>query len=268
VRGRRPSATVGAVAASCALVAALGAALSGAATNKDGDLIVAFQGRQAPNTLPRSKPAPVTVRMVGEVRSATGRSEQLPQLRTISVAINRQGKLFDRGLPVCEVRANEPATEAEARRICGESLVGSGRVAVQVRIPTQPFFLVHARLLVFKGPVRDGHKLILAQAYTEDPPGAFILTFRVARQAKGAFGTVLSTSLPRSAWQWAYLTRFEMSLHRTYVHRGVRRSYVSAACNVPAALDSAFFPFARATFGFADGRRLAATISGRCRVRN
>lgn len=126
---------------------------------------------------------------------------------------------------------------------------------------------MHARLLVFNGPRRGGQRLILAQAYTRDPPGAFVLTFRVTKRSRGVFGTVLSTRLPRSAWGWAYLTRFEMSLHRTYRYRGQRRSYVSAACRAPAAFDSAIFPFARATYGFADGRRLSTAITSRCRVK-
>lgn len=244
------------------------AAPAWAELNKEGDLIVAFEGGQAPSVLPRSRPVPVAVRVAGGIRSATGRDDQLPQLRTIAVAINRQGRLFDRGLPICEVSSIQPSTEEKAREICGEALVGRGRVTVQVRIPTQPPFPVRGRLLVFNGPTREGHKTILAQAYTRSPPGAFVLTFRVSRRAEGAFGTVLSTRLPREAWAWAYLTRFEMSLHRTYEHRGVRRSYVSAACSVPAAFDSAIFPFARATYGFADGRRLSTTVSGRCRVRD
>lgn len=245
----------------------LAAAGAGASLEKDGDLIVAFEGDQSPRLLPRAQPAPIRVRVAGEVRSAADRSETLPQLRTIAVAINRQGRLFDRGLPSCELRSIQPATRRAALRLCGPARVGSGRVRVQIRLPDQPAGTVAARLLVFNGPKRGGRRLIYAQAYTRDPPGSFVLTFRVSKRSRGVFGTVLSTQLPRSAWGWAYLTQFEMSLHRTYTHRGVRRSYVSAACSVPAAFDSAIFPFARATYGFADGRRLSTTITSRCRVR-
>lgn len=234
-------------------------------SNQDGDLIVSFDGALSPNSLPREALAPVSVRVAGDVRSASGAEFQLPQLRQISVAINRQGRLFDRGLPSCPLETIEPASEAGALAACRAALVGSGSVRVQVRIPGQEPFLVRARLLAFNGPRRNGHKLIYAQAYSRKPPGAFILTFRVSNRP-GLFGTVLSTTLPLSSQGWAYLTHFDMTLHRTYVYRGRHRSYVSAACRAPAGFESALFPFARATYGFADGRSLSTSASGRCRV--
>jgi hypothetical protein len=254
-------------AAALLATAALGAgAPARAELSQQGNLIASFDGGLWPTRLPRRAPAPVAVRVAGNVRDAAGNEAQLPQLRTIAVAINRQGRLFDRGLPSCEVSAIQPSTEAGARAQCGAAIVGSGHVTAQVRIPNQPSFSVHAKLLAFNGPHRNGHRLILAQAYAREPPGAFILPFTL-RQKGGLFGTVLSTTLPPSAQSWAYITHFDMTLHRTYAYRGARRSYVSAACSAPAGFRSAIFPFARATYGFDDGRRLTTTVGGRCTVR-
>jgi hypothetical protein len=119
--------------------------------------------------------------------------------------------------------------------------------------------------LAFNGPRRNGHKLILAQAYARNPPGAFVLKFKVSRR-KGVFGTVLSTTLPRSAQRWAYLTHFDMTLHRTYDYRGHRHSYVSAACAAPPGFRTALFPFARATYSFDDGQILSVPVARSCRV--
>ena len=252
-----------------ALAAAAALGLAGipahAELSKDGDLIASFTGGLAPSALPRHTRVPVAVRVAGDVRSASGEEASLPQLRTIKVAINRQGRLFDRGLPVCEVGRIQPATERAARRVCGGALVGSGHVTVQARLPTQRLFTVRAKLLAFNGPRRSGHKLILAQAYARNPPGAFVLIF-VVKRGEGVFGTTMTTTLPRSAQAWAHLTHFDMTLRRTYTWRGKRRSYVSAACSAPDAFDSAVFPFARATYGFADGRQLSTTIARRCTV--
>jgi len=254
-----------------ALIAAALAALCAAAvpvwaaTNGEGDLVVSFDGGISPAKLPRKQLAPVAVRVGGDVRSASGAAEQLPQLRRITVAINRQGRLFDRGLPVCRARQIQPAREKNARRICRGALVGDGHVRVQVRIPGQPPFTVRAKLLAFNGPRRGGRKLILAQAYAKDPPGAFILTFTVRRR-KGTFGTVLTTTLPKQTRKWAYLTHFDLRLRRVYGYRGKRRSYISASCAAPAGFESAVYPFARATYRFADGQRLTLSESGVCRV--
>lgn len=234
--------------------------------NKEGDLEVSFDGGLSPTRLPRQATVPVAVRVSGNVTSATGKGDQLPQLRTISVAINRQGRLFDHGLPTCQVKTIQPATEDGARAACGGALVGSGHVTVQVHIPDQPTFTVKAKLLAFNGPRKNGHKLILAQAYARNPPGAFILTFRLSRH-NGVFGTVMSTTLPHEALTWAYLTHFDMTLHRTYTYRGARHSYVSAACTAPDGFASAFFPFAKATYVFANGSRLTTSVARRCEVR-
>lgn len=237
-----------------------------AAPVKDGDLIASFEGKISPTALPRSRPVPIGVSVSGDVRSASGETDSLPQLRTIRVAINRRGVLFYRGLPVCDVSEIQPATEQAARRICGGSLVGSGHVIVQVHLQGQLPFAVRAPLLAFNGPRRHGQKLILAQAYSRQPPGAFVITFRIERRP-GLYGTVMNTSLPLAAREWAYLTHFDMTLRRTWRYRGARRSFVSAACPAPAALHSAIFPLARATYGFADGRRLSTSETGRCTVR-
>lgn len=236
-----------------------------AVSNGDGDLVVTFEGGISPKKLPRSAPAPVSVRVAGGVHSASGEPDQLPQLQRISVAINRQGHLFSRGLPTCDPATIQPATQAAAREVCGGALIGRGNVVARVNLPPQPPFALRAKLLAFNGPTRHGHKLILAQVYARKPPGAFILTFRVERKG-GNFGTVLTTTLPERARDWAYLTHFEMNLHRTYTYRGKRRSLVSASCSAPTGFHRAVFPFARATYSFADGRRLSLSQAATCRV--
>jgi len=236
-----------------------------AEVGQEGSLIGTFDAQLRPSSLPREEPAAVAIRVAGDFRDASGDPDQLPQLRQIKVAINRQGRLFDRGLPVCRVEKIQPARQEVARRICGDAIVGSGHVELRVHIPTQPAFTVKANLLVFNGPRRNGHKLILAQAYARNPPGAFVLTFRVSRQP-GTFGTVMSTTLPRAAQEWAFLTHFDMNLHRTYTYRGRLRSYISAACSAPEGFRSALFPFARATYGFVDGQRLSLAVARVCHV--
>jgi len=250
--------------AATALLLCLGISAQ-AERNGEGDLVVTFDTAMHPTRLPRQTVAPVAVRVAGDVQLASGNTAQLPQLRTISVAINRQGRLFDRGLPICHVGEIEPASERAARRVCGGSIVGSGHVTLQARIPTQPLFTVKAKLLAFNGPRRSGDKLILAQAYARKPPGAFVLSFRVSRRP-GLFGTVMSTTLPRRTQHWAYLTHFDMTLHRIYTFRGQPRSYISAACSAPAGFDTVLFPFARATYDFANGQSLTTTAAQSCRV--
>jgi hypothetical protein len=230
---------------------------------QQGKLIVGFDGGLSPKRLPRNKPAPVAVRVAGDIKTTKG--AELPQLRTITVAINRAGKLYDKGLPTCNVRAIQPATEQEAQTLCHRSIVGTGHVTLQAHIQGQHSFGVEGKLLAFNGPTRGGHKLVLAQVYSDAPPGAFVLTFTLKKQP-GLFGTVMSTTLPPEAQGWAYLTHFDMTLDRSYRHQGVVHSYVSAACAAPPGFPGAVFPFAKAAFGFGNGQRLAMTVVRSCVV--
>lgn len=253
-------------AAALALVLlAAGVTVAQAEVERQGNLVVNFDGGISPKSLPRTGTAPVAV-SVDSTFMATDGADPPPQLRRISIAINRGGRLFDRGLPTCRVRRIQPSTIAAARRICGGAIVGSGSVRVRVRLENQLPFTFKGPLLVFNAERRGGKRRLLAQVYGRKPPSAFVLTFRIAKR-RGTFGTVIETTLPRPAREWAYVTHFEMKLRRTYTWRGQRRSFVSAGCAAPAGFPGAVYPFARGEFGFAGGRSVTTTLIRNCNVR-
>jgi hypothetical protein len=249
-----------------ALVAALcfGAAAQ-AELAQEGNIVLSFDGGISPQALPRSGTAPVAVAIDSTVKTTDG-ADPPPQLREIGIAINREGRLFDRGLPTCRVRRIQPTTIEAARRICGGAIVGSGRVGVRVHLDNQDPFTFEGPLLVFNAQRQGGSRRILAQVYGLRPPSAFVLTFKILRRP-GTFGTLIRTTLPKSAWKWAYVTHFQMRLKRTYMHEGKRRSYVSAGCPAPPGFSVAVYAFAKGTFEFAGGRRVSSTLTRTCRVR-
>lgn len=249
-----------------ALLVALGvAAAAQGEVEQKGDVIVGFNGGISPHALPRTGTAPVAVTIDSSFKSAKG-EQQPPQLRTISIGINRRGKIFDRGLPTCKVRRIQPTTIAAAKRICGSAIVGRGHVQVLVNLDNQPPFVFKGPMLVFNAERSGGDRRLLAQVYGRKPPSAFVLSFRITR-APGEFGTVIKTSLPQSAREWAYVTQFDMKLQRTYAYRGQRYSYVNAGCAAPEGFPGAVFPFARARFGFAGGELVESTLVRDCKVR-
>jgi hypothetical protein len=207
----------------------------------------------------------VAVSVEGSFRAAE-KGDPPPQLRKISVAINSQGKIYDKGLPKCKVRRIQPTTVAVAKRICGESIVGSGRIVVRVRLENQHPFTFKGPILLFNAKRQGGQRRLLAQVYGEKPPSAFVLSFKVAKRG-GAFGNVIETTLPEAARRWAYVTRFEIRLSRTYTHAGQTRSYVSASCAAPEGFPGAVYPFARARFGFEGGETVETTLIRSCEVR-
>lgn len=249
-----------------ALLVAVGVApLAQAEVQQQGDLIVNFDGGIAPRALPREGVAPVTVTVDSSFKSAAG-VDPPPQLRTLAIGINHAGKIFDRGLPSCQVRKVQPATIEAARRICGAAIVGNGRVQLRVNLVNQPPFTFEGPMLVFHAERANGHRRLLAQVYGRKPPSAFVLTFKIVRK-KGTFGTVIQTYLPQSARKWAYVTGFAMRLRRIYTYRGHKHSFVSAGCAAPDGFPGAVYPFARANFGFAGGKHVVTTLVRDCTVR-
>ncbi len=228
--------------------------------------MVSFNGGISPRALPRTGVAPVAVSVDSSFKAVDG-TDPPPQLQQISIGINRGGKVFDRGLPTCEVGDIQPATIKAARRICGGAIVGRGHVQVRVHLTNQEPFTFDGPLLVFNAERVGGNRRLLAQIYGTRPPSAFVLTFKVLK-GKGTFGTVIKTTLPAQARKWAYVTRFNMKLQRTYTYRGKQHSYISAGCAAPPGFPGAVYPFARATFGFAGGKQVkSAPLLRDCTVR-
>ncbi len=247
------------------LIVALGVAgVARGEAGGDGNVIVSFTGGISPKTLPRADTAPVGVSIDTAFKAIDG-ADPPPQLREISIAINRQGKIFDRGLPTCRIRSIQPTTISAARRICGGAIVGSGHVGVRVHLMNQQPFTFTGPLLVFNAEPSDGKRRLLAQVYGIKPPSAFVFTFKVLKRS-GTFGTVIRTVLPESAQKWAYVTHFDMRLQRTYAYEGERRSFVSASCAAPAGFRSALFPFARGKFTFAGGLDVTVGLNRECKV--
>jgi hypothetical protein len=260
-RGRQVG--LGALLAAALLLLAVAAAAR-AELSASGDLFVRFSGAISPNALPRQARAPIAVAIAGTVKTLSG--ERPPALRRIAIAINRGGRLDADGLPLCRRAQIQPSSTAEARAVCGPALVGEGSFDADVAFPEQSAFPSHGHVLAFNAVV-DGKGAILAHVYGAEPaPITRIIVFRIRKRA-GTYGTVLSASVPEAVNQWGYLTHFSLNLHRSYVYRGERRSYLSAACAAPAGFPGATFPFAHAAMSFDDGRTLSSTLTRSCRVR-
>jgi hypothetical protein len=255
---------LGPIAAALALVLG-GVGAAWAEVGQSDNAIVKFDGGISPRALPRTAPAPVTVSIDAGVRAANG-ADPPPQLQRISIGINRNGRIYDRGLPTCQVRRIQPATIAAARRICGGAIVGDGHVQVRVDLANQQPFTFKGPLLVFNAQRSGGHRRLLAQVYGTKPPSAFVLTFKVLSQG-GALGTVIRTALPQAAREWAYVTHFDMRLHRIYTYDGRRHSFISAACEAPSGFPGAVFQFARGSFKFSEGEEVDTELVRNCRVR-
>ncbi len=116
-----------------------------------GNVRVSFEGQLSPHTLPRAATAPVRVSVATKIASTDGATP--PQLRRISIAINRHGRLDPSGLPVCPLRRVQPSTTADALAACRSSLVGEGQFAANVMFSAQAPFPSAGKVYAFNSVI-------------------------------------------------------------------------------------------------------------------
>jgi hypothetical protein len=254
---------IGALTLALALALLALGALAQAEVVRKGDLQVKFEGELTPHALPRASQAPVNVSVSAKI-TPVGKAE-LPQLRQMSIAINRNGAINTKGLPVCQLDDIQPATTADALAVCRKSLVGEGSFTADVPESGQAPFPSEGKLYAFNG-IEDGRPAILAHVYGTTPvPTSFTLPFEL-KPSKGTFGTVLTTSLPEVTGNSSYITGLSLNLGRNFSVHGHKRSYLSAGCPAPKGFPGAVFPFARASFAFAGGQTLTSVLTRSCRA--
>jgi hypothetical protein len=252
-------------AALAALFLLISASLASAEVTQEGNLRVSFTGGLSPNALPRRGAAPVKVEFGGEIKTTDGQAP--PQLRTISLAINRHGRFDFRGLPACHYHQIHPASTGEAIETCPDSVIGKGIFSAHVELPEQSPFPSSGSVTAFNG-VFHGRHVIFAHVFGTTPlPQSQVLVFNLGKTS-GAFRTTLSAELPRVAAEWGYVSGLSLSLRKVFRYKGEQRSLLTAGCPAPGGADVAVFDFARASFGFEDGRELAVTMTRSCRAKD
>jgi hypothetical protein len=243
----------------------LGSGMAQGELSQTGTLRISFSGDFSPRSLPRDRPAPITVHVKGAIGTTDG--SHPPPVRRVEIALNRNGRVTTEGLPACTSARLQSTSTQEALARCRSALVGRGRFGAEVEFPSAEPFPATGRALAFYG-TRKGRPALMLHLYITTPvQTTFVLVLKISHQEKGQFGTVLTASIPSLAGGLGSVTEIDLTLGRTYTFRGRRRSFLSASCDAPAGFPGAVFSLARGSFFFADGRRVDTTLTRDCRVR-
>ncbi|HEY2333558.1 MAG TPA: hypothetical protein VGH58_00935 [Solirubrobacterales bacterium] len=227
-----------------------------------GALRVAMQAQLAPHKLPRSSPAPIRFSVSANIASTDGSIP--PQLRGLTVKINRNGQIDPTAVPVCTMEEVQPSTTQGALNACRSSFVGEGRFFAKVLISQKSPFPSVGRIVAFNGTY-EHHPAILAHVYGTAPvPTSFTMPFMITKIAKGTYGTKLHAQLPRFSGKWGYVTGISLDLGRP---SGGHRPYLSAACPAPKGFGKASFSLAEATLSFAGHGPVSQVLTRSCGVR-
>jgi hypothetical protein len=136
-----------------------------------------------------------------------------------------------------------------------------------VALPEQSPYPSDGTILAFNGRFH-GRPVIFAHIYGTQPlPTSFTLPFEVKRSATGTYGITLVADLPQVAANWGYVSGFSLVLQRRFRYQGKPRSYIAAGCPAPKGFPGTTFAFAKASFGFEDGKEMRTTLTRSCGVR-
>lgn len=265
-----PPSASGVSSASTPSVPPADARASSSVVSQQGSLRVTVSGKLRPKRLPRTGTAPISVSVGGRVSTTDGSPP--PELKSIAVKINRNGRFDSAGLPLCPIAKIQPASSARALANCRNALVGDGSFTALVSFGeaetgTSETYETKGRLLLFNGR-KGGKPVLFGQIYSAHPfATSFVIPFAVKNVAKGRFGTLLSATLPAALRNWGNLTGIEMTLSRRYAYQGKQRSYISAGCPAPKGFGTAVFALVRSTFSFEGGQSVSSTLTDQCKVR-
>lgn len=247
-------------------LAATGPAVAG--TSLRGELLERVTSEIFPTRLPRSQPAPITLR-VGFASKAMNRPE-VPELSQISLELSSRVAFRTEGLPSCPI--SRLSGYGNARRTCAHSLVGHGFVVTEISLPGKAPIRVDGHVLAFyneEGLGTRSNPYILAQVITGgEEPLTYVLPFEIERRAAFAVATRLilrhmRTVLGKPIYGGAYqfrgiygrISSFEITLHRLFRGHGKRESLVSADCPDPhpSITDPEEFPPVNVRLEYANG---------------
>lgn len=250
-----------------------------------GEVELGMSGEIIPSKLPRSRPAPVSLR-IGFI-SEEPSTHTAPELTRIALEIFRNVTFQTAGLPSCPL-AKLYSTTATARQACARSLVGRGRVISEVKLPGRAPATIDGSLLAFYNSA-EGHRGILARVTSGGSlPLTYVIPFRF-RKGRSLFGTSLYVDRSHMTGIqgicaighpncfstygfegiYGHISSFELTLKRRFTRADRRESFVNADC--PAGGRQLSAGFERVSVNYDQGSRLggeSATFLGRCEVAN
>jgi hypothetical protein len=252
---RTKAPTIAALTALAALgLAALGAGALGQ-TVRSGNLIFTFEGKITPTKLPRKSPAPVSLSVEGELKTADG--SHPPVMKTVFLEFDKHGHLNTKGLASCSVAKLQNTLTAQAKRACGSALIGTGRAEAEIAFPEQRPFSASGPLLIFNGS--KGHKqMLIFHVYAHVPaPTTFVTTAKIGK-AHGRYGTSAKIQVPTIVSGQGSLTGFEASVHKSWTYKHQKQSVLLASCPTG-------HLYAHGDFSFANGEKLEGEVARSCK---
>ena len=255
MRGQRGG---GAVAGLCVATVSLGAwiAVAQAEFFQVGNLILRVDGGIKPTKLPKKDRVPVALKIETTIKTEDGSVP--PILDRFVLDFDREGAIDSKGLPRCDSRKLQNTTSRQALNQCRKALVGEGVASAVVDFPDQDPFVAEGRLLAFNGPPRGGNPVVILHVLADVPlPTTFVIPAATSEAPGKRYGIRITTSIPPIAGGNGAFRSFDLTIDRTWRHKGELHGFANARCPIGSLL-------ARGKFDFRDGSAASGSIVRTC----
>jgi len=248
-RKRTLTVAIGALAAMAAIVAS-----ASGITIKADNIEATFDGSISPTKFPRHEKAPLTLKLNGKLKTTDG--THIPAAQTISLDFDKAGELFTKGLPSCTTGQLQSTITTQAKKVCGDALVGTGTVTADIALPEQRPFGASGPLLIFNGSKGNKQSLIL-HVYAHVPaPTTFVVPVTI-KKAHGKYGTNAFIKVPTIVGGSGSVTSFKAKIGKRWTYKGKKVSLLNASCPTGSL-------FVHGDFSFVGGTKLQGTFSKPC----
>jgi hypothetical protein len=210
-----------------ALLLMSGAAL--AIVLRAGSIEVIGEGGFTPTTLPKHEFAPITIHGEGSIGTTDGTLP--PVLEKLNVWYDKHGEVVTKGLPYCTRGKLLATTTQQARKTCGDSIIGTGRGTALIAFPEQKPFKATSPITIFNAAPHNGNPTVLAHAYLSVPaPTTYIVPVEIQRIHNGPFGFKTEATIPKIAGGYGIPLEGSLKIGKKWTFKGQKLSYVNASC--------------------------------------
>jgi hypothetical protein len=194
-----------------------------------------------PLNLPKKSFAPVEFEGYLDIARPGGGAP--PALTQVVMDFDRDGRLDVAGLPTCAPEQVAEVSTEEARGICKNAIVGSGKLEALISLPGGPVPTSSA-LTLFNGPRQEGHPTVVVHARISVPATKTYAFVVPIEKRPGEFRYRATVNLPELAGGLGAITHLDVKIGRRYTAGGVKRSYVAARCSDHILRSHGIFTFA------------------------
>jgi hypothetical protein len=240
--------------AALAALAAMAVASASGITIKGGKIEATFEGSISPTKFPRHEKAGLTLQLKGSLKTTDG--SHLPAAKTISLDFDKAGELFTKGLPSCTAGQLQSTVTTQAKKVCGDALVGTGTVTADIALPEQAPFGASGPLLIFNAS-KGNKQALLLHVYAHVPaPTTFVVPVAISKE-HGKYGTNAFIKVPSIVNGSGSVTSFKAKIGKKWTYKGKKVSLLNASCPTGSL-------FVNGEFTFADGTKMQGTFSKPC----